>query len=259
MHKLYRLIIISFLGLSAAMCSAQSDFEQGVSYYNNRAEKHEGLKVDSTNINLAIKHFTEALDSDKQERAYDYLTLCYYYKAAFVVKTKQLQKKTYLKGKTIGEQALKKYPRNKGILLWYIANYSKYGELQGVVASAKNGLADKMKKLTEKLMDIDSEFSDGAPHRILGVLHYKVPYIPLFLTWPSKEDAEKHLKKALTINPTAISNLYYYAEFLVEEKRDTEARIVLDKLLKIAPRKTALIEDMYDLSMAKRLRKKLTK
>lgn len=257
MSNKFKIILVSLLSLCTAFCSAQTDFDTGLKYYDLRAEKHEGLKVDSVNINKAIKHFTKALDSEKQEEAYSYLTFCYYYKAAFVVKSKQLQKKTYLKGKNIGEQAIKKYPKNKGILLWYIANYSKYGEAQGVVASAKNGLADKMKTFTEKLMELDPEFSDGAPHRIMGVLHYKVPNIPLFLTWPNKKEAEKHLKKALAIKTKSIANLYYYAEFLAEEKRHTEAKIVLNKLLKIAPRKTALIEDMYDISMAKKLKAKL--
>ena len=109
------------------------------------------------------------------------------------------------------------------------------------------------RKSLEKLMAIDPEFSDGSPHRVLGVINYKVPYIPLFLTWPSKENAEMHLKKALAINPKAIANLYYYAEFLVEEKREAEAKVILARLLKIPPRKDALIEDMYDISMAKKL------
>lgn len=254
MHNLVKLIGVIFLGLSAALCSAQSDFELGVQYFDKRAENHDGLKVDSANINMAIKHFRKSIEAGvKEERSTDYMLLCYYYKAAFVVRTKKWQKKNYLIGRTLGERAYKKYPKNKGILLWYIAHVSKYGEAQGIIASAKNGLADKIKTLTRQLMELDPKFSDGSPHRIMGVINYKVPYIPLFLTWPSKEVAEEHLKKALAVNPNAIANLYYYAEFLVEEKRNAEAKVILTRLLKIAPRKDALIEDLYDISMAKKL------
>lgn len=258
MHRIVKLILVIFLGLSAALCSAQSDFDLGVQYFDKRAEIHDGLNVDSTNINLAIRHFHQSIKvGEKEERSTDYILLCYYFKAAFVVPSKKLQKKNYLIGKTLGERAFKKYPQNKGILLWYIAHVSKYGEAQGIVASAKNGLADKIKTLTQKLLELDPNFSDGSPHRIMGVINYKVPYIPLFITWPSKEKAEEHLKKALAVNPKAIANLYYYAEFLVEEKREAEAKVILTRLLKIAPRKDALIEDLYDISMAEKLMKQM--
>ena len=254
MNTFFKLIVVGFLVLSAAFCSAQSTFDQGVNYYLKRAENHTVLKVDSTNINLAISSFTNALkDKADNERATDYLLLCYYFKAAFVVRTKEEQKKNYFIGQTLGRSAIKKYPQNKGILLWYIANMSKYGEAKGIVSSAKNGLADKIKTHTETLLALDPKFSDGAPYRIMGVINYKVPYIPLFLTWPSKKNAEENLKKALAVNSKSISNLYYYAEFLVEEKRDTEATVLLNKILKTSPRSTALIEDMYDISMAKKL------
>lgn len=254
MNHFFRIIIVSFLLSSTVFCVAQTAFEQGVTFFDKRAEVHEGLKVDSTNINLAIGFFKKALkDKERNEEATDYLLLCYYYKAAFVVKTKEEQKKNYYIGQILGKAAIKKYPQNKGILLWYIANMSKYGEAKGIVSSAKNGLADKIKTQTEKLLELDPKFSDGAPYRIMGVINYKVPYIPLFLTWPSKETAEDYLKKALAVNPKNISNLYYYAEFLVEEKRESEAKVLLNKIIKAKPRSTALIEDMYDISMANKL------
>ncbi len=258
MRYIVKFILVSFLSLNTAICSAQTDFEQGVAYFDKRAEIRDGLVVDSANINKAIIHFKLAANIPEfNETALDHLLLCYYYKAAFVDRGKKNQKETYLIGKTLGEQAVKKYPKNQAILMWYIANYSKYGEAQGIVTSAKNGLADKIKTLTEKLLELNPKFADGSPHRIMGVLHYKVPNIPLFLTWPDRKEAEKHLKQAIAINPKAISNLYYYAEFLVEEKRYVEAEVVLNKLFNQEPRKTAIIEDLYDISMAKKLKERV--
>lgn len=260
MNSYIRLVILGLFGMSVTIGNAQTDLETGINYFDKRAEKHTGLKVDSTNINLAIDYFNKALISGKEiEKTYDYLLLSYYYKGAFVVRTKEDQKANYLIGTKLGEKIIKRYPKNSGILLWYIANFSKYGELKGIVASAKEGLADKIKLHTEQLIKLDPEFSDGAPHKLLGVINYKVPYIPLFLTWPSKEVAEKHLKKALTINPKSISNIYYYAEFLTEVKRTAEAKILLNKAISISPREDALIEDLYDIDMAKKLLAKLTK
>lgn len=253
----FRLILIFELVLSFAFCKAQSNLERGITFYENRAEKHHGLKVDSTNINTAILFFHNELKTENDEKASQYIMQCYYYKAAFVVRAKEEQQKNYFKGALIGEQAIKAYPKNEAILMWYIANFSKYGESLGVVSSAKNGLADKVKLYTDKLIILNPKFNDGAGYKILGVINYKVPHIPLVLTWPSKIKAEEYLKKALAVNPKSISNLYYYAEFLSEVKRKEEAKIILKKVLETSPRKTNLIEDMYDISQAKKLLEKL--
>ena len=260
MNGFYRLVILFFISLGVSSCFAQTDLEKGIIYFDKRAEIHEGLIVDSTNINLAISSFTKSIAENKNtERAYDYLLLSYYYKGAFVVRTKDEQKKNYLLGSELGEKAIALYPKNSAILLWYIANFSKYGEAKGIVSSAKECLADKIKTYTEKLMDLDPAFADGAPHKLMGVINYKVPNIPFILTWPSKEIAEKHLIEALKINPKSISNIYFYAEYLTEVKRNAEAKVLLNKILSASPREDALIEDLYDIDMAKKLLAKINK
>ena len=253
-----RFFFIAIFVLSFNSIKAQTDLQKGIDFFDKRAEKHEGLKVDSTNINKAIESFHKALHiKSDNERAYDYLLLSYYYKGAFVVRTKANQKQAYLKGKQLGEEAIKKYPKNKAILLWYIANFSKYGEANGIVASARDGLADKIKMYSERLFEMDSTFADGAPHKLLGVINYKVPNIPLLISWPSKKVAEYHLKKALAVNPKSISNLYFYADFLVEVKRHAEAKVLLNRVINSKPRADAIIEDLYDIDQAKKLLEKL--
>ena len=159
MKVFFKLVIIVLISLGVTQCFAQTDLEKGITYFDKRAEKHENLKVDSTNINLAINHLKKALTvKADNEKAYDYLLRSYYYKGAFVVKTKQEQKSNYLIGQTLGKHAIEKYPKNPGILLWYIANMSKFGEAQGIVTSAKNGLADKVKTNAETLLKLDPKF-----------------------------------------------------------------------------------------------------
>lgn len=256
---IFRLLVVMELLLSFELCKAQTNLERGMTFYENRGEKHHDLKVDSTNINTAILFFHNELKTENGEKASQYIMQCYYYKAAFVVRAKEEQQKNYYKGTLIGEQAIKAYPKNEAILMWYIANFSKYGESLGVINSAKNGLADKVKLYTEKLIALNPKFNDGAGYKILGVINYKVPHIPLMLTWPSKIKAEEYLKKALAVNPKSISNLYYYAEFLSEVKRKEEAKIILKIVIDTPPRKTNLIEDMYDINQARRLLEKLEK
>lgn len=246
------------LVLSFVNNKAQTNLEQGIHYYEQRAEKHQNLKVDSTNINKAIDFLLKEVGTKNDEKVAELLLSCYYYKAAFVVRTKSDQQKNYQIGSLLGEKAIQQYPKNEAILLWYIANFSKYGESLGVVSSAKNGLADKVKLHTEKLITINSKFNDGAGYKILGVINYKVPHIPLIITWPSKQVAEDYLKKALAVNPKSISNLFYYAEYLSEVKRKEEAKIILKLVIETPPRKSNYIEDLYDITQAKKLLNKLS-
>lgn len=258
-NMIFRLILVIKLVFSFVSSKAQSNLERGITFYENRAEKHHDLKVDSTNINTAILFFHNELKTANDQKATEYLLQCYYFKGAFVVRTKEEQQKNYLKGTLLGKHAIKIYPKNEAILMWYIANFSKYGESLGVINSIKNGLADKVKFYTEKLIVLNPKFNDGVGYKILGVINYKVPLIPLVLTWPSKIKAEDYLKKALGVNPKSISNLYYYAEFLNEVKRNEEAKIILIMVIDTPPRKTDLIEDMYDINQAIKLLEKLKK
>lgn len=253
-----KIVILIVLLLSFAFCKAQTHLEQGIHYYQLRAEKHQELKVDSVNINKAIEFFAKELRTINDEKATEYLLLSFYYKAAFVVRAKQDQQHNYQLGALMGEKAIEKYPKNEAILLWYIANFSKYGESLGVINSAKNGLADKVKLHTEKLIALNPKFNDGAGYKILGVINYKVPHIPLMITWPSKQVAEDYLKKALAVNPKSISNLFYYAEYLSEVKRKEEAKIILKMVVESNPRKSNYIEDLYDITQAKKLLNKLS-
>ena len=56
-----------------------------------------------------------------------------------------------------------------------------------------------------------------------------------------------------------ISNIYFYAEYLTEVKRNAEAKVLLNKILSASPREDALIEDLYDIDMAKKLLAKINK
>ena len=61
--------------MSFAFCKAQTLFEQGVHYYQIRAEKHQELKVDSTNINKAIDFFTKEMGTTNDEKATEYVLI----------------------------------------------------------------------------------------------------------------------------------------------------------------------------------------
>ena len=134
-NSFFKLIIVGFLGLSAAFCSAQSAFNQGVNYYQKRAETHSGLKVDSTNINLAITYFKTALKTNN-EKSLEYLLECFYYKGAFVESEKSKQKQVWLTGKILGEKAVK-----AGLLsvVFDRNGYQYHGRIKSLAEGAREG------------------------------------------------------------------------------------------------------------------------
>lgn len=109
---------------------------------------------------------------------------------------------------------------------------------QGIVLSswaAERGglgalsLVKEAKGVYEKAIEINGQALEGSAYASLGVLYYKVPGWPL--GFGDKAKAEALLKKALQINPDGIDPNFFYAEYLVENGRSTEATPYLKRAL----------------------------
>jgi tetratricopeptide (TPR) repeat protein len=111
------------------------------------------------------------------------------------------------------------------------------GIIKSSYAGAKGGLgalklAKQSKVDFEKSMELDADAMQGAAYNSLGTLYYSVPGWPL--GFGNDKKAEEYLLKALEINPDGIVSNYFYAEFLVDQKRKPEA-IVYYKRAQDAP------------------------
>ncbi|MBT3530915.1 MAG: hypothetical protein HOF74_13480 [Gammaproteobacteria bacterium] len=89
------------------------------------------------------------------------------------------------------------------------------------------GLAKDAKKDLEKAMDVDADALDGSAYATLGTLYYSVPGWPV--GFGDDDKAEELLLRALALNSNSIDNNYFYATFLVDQKRYDEARNHLQK------------------------------
>lgn len=94
------------------------------------------------------------------------------------------------------------------------------------------GTVKKAKALLEEALKIDEKALDGSAHTSLGSLYYQVPGWPV--AFGDNDEAEKHLKMALLINPDGIDPNFFYADFLIEDNREEEAKTYLERAL-IAP------------------------
>ncbi len=96
------------------------------------------------------------------------------------------------------------------------------------------GKVKKAKELFETSLMQDPYAMDGSAHTSLGSLYYQVPGWPV--AFGDNEEAEKHLKQALQINPTGIDPNFFYGDFLLEDGRLDEARTFMERALQAPDR-----------------------
>lgn len=114
---------------------------------------------------------------------------------------------------------------------------------EGIIVSSLAGekgglgalpLVKQAKGLYEAALGIDPKALDGSAYNSLGVLYYKVPGWPI--GFGNKTKADELLRQALTINPNGIDPNFFYAEYLIETKRPSEAVVYLERALKAPDR-----------------------
>ena len=111
-------------------------------------------------------------------------------------------------------------PNNAELLIWQ-------GIIQSSTAGAKGGLgaldfAKAARKSFEQAMRLDENALSGSAMTSLGVLYHKLPGWPI--SFGSDKKAEKLLKHALEVNPDGIDPNYFYAEFLFDNGKYSQAR-----------------------------------
>lgn len=105
------------------------------------------------------------------------------------------------------------------------------GIIKGMSALPK---VNQAKKLLESAEAIDSNALEGSAHTSLGSLYYQVPGWPV--GFGDDDEAEKHLKQALQINPTGIDPNFFYGDFLLQDDRYEEAKTYLERALQASAR-----------------------
>jgi len=238
---------------------AQSNYEKGVSYFNKRAEGATGLKAQADNIDNAIGFFKKALETDKGESATVYLMRSYYFKGTFVETDKEKRKAVYQLSRTLGDKQTVKYPKSAAVAYWHLSNIAKWSETAGIMKAAKEGIADMLKEMCEKVIELDPKWRDGAGYRMLGVIHFKTPYIPFLLSWPDNDDAIENLEKSLSYNKNNLMGNLWLGKVLYDEGDKDRGIELLEKTANGKASKDTLLEDGKDIKEAKDLLAKYKK
>ncbi|MES2566775.1 MAG: hypothetical protein V4565_07910 [Bacteroidota bacterium] len=219
--------------------------QKGIDLFYKRAEGSVGLSANPEIIGEAIVLLEkEMLESDHREKAGLYYLLSLNFKARFASKNETEKKIILEKAIKTGQILKDKYPLNGPICFEYVVSVGLLGEISGVIKSINDGVVNKMKTNSEKLIAIDSLHNNGAGWKVLGVLNYRVPNLGIIFSWPSVKNSKRMLEKALKYFPNDIANNFFYAEALIENNEKEIAKVYYKNLLKIEQRKEYLLEDL---------------
>lgn len=120
-----------------------------------------------------------------------------------------------------------KYPANAEPKIWEgIILSTDAGIVKGLSALGK---VKRAKKLFEDSLQQNPTALNGSAHTSLGSLYYQVPGWPV--AFGDNEEAEKHLKQALQMNPSGIDPNFFYGDFLLQDDRPDEAKAYLERAL----------------------------
>ena len=239
-----KLIIIAiFATLFTKANTNSATFEAlGKEWYEKRAEGATGNEAKAEPINKAIAFYEKALSQSVTEANAIMLLRCYYFKGSFVTMKDEERKTIFNKGKDLGETMEKQFPKSAGIKYWLAAHWGKWAKVYGAFPAAKEGVADKIKLLSEQVIKLDANYNDGGGYLILGLVNFHSPRIPFFLSWPSNSVALENLEKAVKLSST-IGNNFCLAKAMIKEGKKDQGLALLKKAAAMQPRAEKLIED----------------
>ncbi len=222
------------------------DLETGINYFNARSENAVGLQANAINADKAILIFESLIKQNKNlQIAGGYCLQCYNFKGRFVYISDADKNKAYAKTIVLGNDLVKKFPKDGKIRFELTSAIALSAEINGVMKSLEDGVMAKLLYHTKMLIATDSMYNNGGGWKFDAGLNYKTPYIPLIMTWPDKDRAVAVMKKALKYFPADVGANFYYAEALSENDQKSLAKIYFELSIKLPSRKDFMIEDEF--------------
>ena len=237
--------------LCVAMVASADDFlRQADMWYGRRAGNFDPqtMEVDPASIDRAIELYRRAFDEGagvaREEACWKLIRACYF-QGQFAATEAEARKKAYGIGKSVGAEGLADFPESAAIHAWMAIIWGVWGEEHGILRSAREGVAGRIRQHCERVIELDAAFQDAAGHRVLGRLHYKAPRIPLILGWPSKDKALEYLEEAYRVAPANHYNRQYLAEALYDRGSRDRATELMEGLVQEVQLDQGIVEDAF--------------
>ena len=245
--------------VSGLLFSSNSSIEEGIDYYNKRADVLDGIIPSQDNIEKAISIFESHLDTDSDKVAGIYLVKSYYYMAQYISQDEDVKVMYFELAMTMAKQYISKYPDSVDYLYWYLATMSNWAKNVGLWAITKMGGGEEFREKAVDVIVLDHEYENGGGYFLLGAVYFTAPRIPLISTWPNNSKAIKYFKKAVETGLATPLQQIYLARALLKEDMVEDCREVLNEIIALTPNPSNLVEDMTYISEAETLLNEISK
>ncbi len=187
----------------------------------------------------ALSKYREAISKaeDKYEAYWKTSRILYF--IGDHTESKKEKKTIFSQGIYYAKKAVALEPEKPDGYYWLGVNYGVYGEAKGVVKSLS--LVGDIKEAMNKVIDLDREYEDGGPDRVLGRVYFKLPGF----AGGDKKKSLEHLLKSKEFGPNDPLTRYYLADTYLALKEVDKAREELEYALNMEadPRWVSGVDD----------------
>ncbi len=215
--------LVIFLGLSfSVFCQdAQDLIAQGDKLYSEMKDLETAKKA------LALYQKSLSVAENKYE-SYWKIARINYYIGSNTEKKKQ-KKIIFAQGIYNANRAIGLEPEKPDGHFWHGVNNGVFGAAKGVLKSLS--LVKPIKKAMNKVIELNREYEDGGPDRVLGRLYFRLPGI----AGGSKKKSLVHLLKSKELGPSEVKTRIYLADTYLALKEIDKAREELEYVLSLEP------------------------
>jgi len=210
-------LIFVFLSFSLFSQEAEDLIAQGDELY--------AQMKDMSSAEEALAKYREAVPKteDKYEVYWRIARILYY--IGDHTESKKDKKTIFSQGIYYAKKAVELESERPDGHYWLGVNYGVYGEAKGVLKSLS--LVKPIKKAMNKVIELNRNYEDGGPDRVLGRVYFKLPGF----AGGSKKKSLEHLVKSKELGPNdALTRIYLADTYLALKERD-KAREELEYVL----------------------------
>jgi hypothetical protein len=240
--------------------------------YARRGEGAHGAVADTAPIEAAIAEYKAVLQADPGSLAARAgLMRAIFFRGGFCDTPPTEQVRLFEEGKRLADDtvqqlerslgavkgpvriaALRRVPTATQVYFWAAVSWGQWS-VDHKLAAAWQGAALRIRDLAQTVVDLDPIMDQGSAYLILGRLHSECPRIPMLTHWISRAQALAFLRRALQTGPENTPNMFFLADALLtyQPEEAEEARQLLERCARAAPRPAYAVEDAHYAQMAR--------